>query len=324
MNNAISNGPFKDIIPLYINYKQSQGYKYEAGAYQLKRMDDFFEKCGYKKLELTEEMVHNYCKRKTESESSDSIYRRQELMKKFAIFLKDCGYKNVYVYNYDYIKVTSDFSQYIYSTNEIKNIFNYIDNNDVRNDLNMKDGNFNHNIRIIIRLLYCCGLRRNEALYLKLNDININDGLITIKDSKNYCSRVIPVSNTLNDILKKHIENLKLSDNDFIFKKSNNKVYDKHFSEKFKLILKKLNIYTEKGNNPRLHDLRFTFAVKALEKLQEEGQDLYCTLPILSVYMGHKNIKSTEYYLKYTKSTRDNINNKMKEFNSNIFIKAGN
>ena len=64
--------------------------------------------------------------------------------------------------------------------------------------------------------------------------------------------------------------------------------------------------------------------VKALEKMQEEGQDIYCTLPILSVYMGHKDVKSTEYYLKYTKVVRNKINIQMEKFNYDIFEKEGN
>ena len=51
--------------------------------------------------------------------------------------------------------------------------------------------------------------------------------------------------------------------------------------------------------------------------MQQEGQDIYCTLPILSVYMGHKNIKSTEY----TENTRNIIRSKMQDFNSDIFLK---
>ena len=42
MNNAVFKGPFKDIIPLYIKYMQSQGYKYEAGIQQLKALDEYF------------------------------------------------------------------------------------------------------------------------------------------------------------------------------------------------------------------------------------------------------------------------------------------
>ena len=144
---------------------------------------------------------------------------------------------------------------------------------------------------------------------------------ITIKESKGNCSRVLPVSDSLLLDLKEHINNINMLENDYMFKKSNGKQYSRHFTDTYKKILKRLNIVTRTGKIPRLHDLRFTYAVKALEKMQQEGQDIYCTLPILSVYMGHKNIKSTEYYLQYTENTRNIIRSKIQDFNSDIFLK---
>ena len=324
MNNAVFKGPFKDIIPLYIKYMQSQGYKYEAGIQQLKALDEYFRTNRFTNIEITEEIAINFCKRRNEKESANTIYKRQHIIKSFALFLQSQGYNNIYVYNYEYIKEKSMFQPYIFTDEEINKIFNYIDNTDLQEVLNIRDLNFNQNTRMLLKLIYCCGLRKSEALYLKLNDVDINKGTILIRESKNYCSRIIPISNSLVLELKNHIKSNIFTNNDYLFTKSNGKIYDKHFSEKFKLILKQLNIATETGNNPRLHDLRFTFAVKALEKMQEEGQDVYCTLPILSVYMGHKNVKSTEYYLKYTKVVRNKINIQMEKFNYDIFEKEGN
>lgn len=323
MNSCEFKGPFKDIIPLYIKYKQSQGYECKSSIQQLQHLDKYFVEHGYTKQIITEEIAINYCKRKNEKESNNTIYKRQHIIKDLALFLRENGYKDIYVYNYNYIKRASSFTQYIFSDNEIAKLFKYLDEKDIRADLKVKDLNFNQNCRMIIKLLYCCGLRKSEALYLKVEDIDFSLGTILIKESKHYCTRRIPISNTLNESLKTHIELMKLEQCDYLLKKSNGKLYDKHFSDKFKLILKNINIASDSGNSARLHDLRFTFAVKALEKMQNEGQDIYCTLPILSVYMGHKKVTSTEYYLKYTQTVRNRINNKMIQFNNEIFFKGG-
>ena len=55
------------------------------------------------------------------------------------------------------------------------------------------------------------------------------------------------------------------------------------------------------GRYPRIQDLRHTFAVHSLEQSIDLGLDPYCSLPALSIYMGHKRIESTEYYLPLTK-----------------------
>ena len=51
------------------------------------------------------------------------------------------------------------------------------------------------------------------------------------------------------------------------------------------------------GRLPRIHDLRHTFCCHAFEAMKERGFDLYYSLPILSVYIGHQGIRDTERYL---------------------------
>lgn len=55
-----------------------------------------------------------------------------------------------------------------------------------------------------------------------------------------------------------------------------------------------------KGQGPRLHDIRHTFAVHVLQKWIKEEADLSAMLPILSTYMGHKSVRSTAQYLRLT------------------------
>ena len=55
-----------------------------------------------------------------------------------------------------------------------------------------------------------------------------------------------------------------------------------------------------KGQGPRLHDIRHTFAVHVLQKWISEEADLTAMIPILSTYMGHKSIRSTARYLRLT------------------------
>lgn len=66
----------------------------------------------------------------------------------------------------------------------------------------------------------------------------------------------------------------------------------------FKRFFKKAEIYTSFGKLPRVHDFRHTFSVHSLQQMTEKGMDIYCTLPFLSSFLGHKNIYSTEKYLR--------------------------
>lgn len=58
----------------------------------------------------------------------------------------------------------------------------------------------------------------------------------------------------------------------------------------------------DEGRPIRTHDIRHSFAIATLEKMVEQGRDVYVTLPLLSAFMGHANICDTEYYLRFLPS----------------------
>ena len=96
---------------------------------------------------------------------------------------------------------------------------------------------------------------------------------------------------------------MKIKDNDYLFPLYNGEKYSLDISKRFKRIIIKLGI----NSKARIHDLRHTFAVHTLEKMVNEKQDVYCTLPILSKYMGHSKVTSTEHYLRLVESNYKNI-----------------
>jgi integrase len=59
------------------------------------------------------------------------------------------------------------------------------------------------------------------------------------------------------------------------------------------------------GPAPRVHDLRFTFAVHALLRWYRTGADVQARLPALSTYLGHVSVVSTEYYLVFLQATAE-------------------
>lgn len=69
----------------------------------------------------------------------------------------------------------------------------------------------------------------------------------------------------------------------------------------FRQILRAAGIsHGGRGQGPRPHDLRHTFAVHCLIRWYREGLDLDTQLPVLATYMGHRSIKGTQRYLRLT------------------------
>jgi integrase len=71
------------------------------------------------------------------------------------------------------------------------------------------------------------------------------------------------------------------------------------FGHMMRKLFRAAGVRTSAGRSPRVHDLRFTFAVHALLRWYRAGVDVQVRLPALSVYMGHVSIVSTQYYLTF-------------------------
>ena len=74
--------------------------------------------------------------------------------------------------------------------------------------------------------------------------------------------------------------------------------YSPHgLSENWQFLCLTTGVLNERGRPPRLHDLRHSFAVAALDRWYRQGVNVQSKLPHLATYLGHVSIVSTHYYL---------------------------
>jgi integrase len=64
-------------------------------------------------------------------------------------------------------------------------------------------------------------------------------------------------------------------------------------------LFEQADVHDGEGRRPRLHDVRHSFAMQALIRCYRRGEDVQTLLPKLALYMGHVNIVSTAYYLRF-------------------------
>lgn len=297
----IFEGAFKNVIPRYIEYKKSLGYTYNYDyTKRLRQMSNFFvQNYHNSKVILTQEMVLDFIK-KRDNEASSTICSRCAVIRGFASFLVKQGYNDIYILPNQYIpKKSTNFIPYIFSKEQINLLCNIIDNY----KFGSKYLNEHKIYSALIRLLYGCGLRISEALSLKVSEIDFTNSIIHILKSKNNCSRIVYMSDSLSSYIKKYICENKLSTTDLLFPNSERQIYSRNsVYMKFKNFFEMANIYTSNNKTPRVHDFRHTYAVHALQKMIDNGMDIYCTLPYLSSFLGHVNIQSTEHYLRLVES----------------------
>lgn len=169
-------------------------------------------------------------------------------------------------------------------------------------------------IRLAILLLYTCGLRRGELLRLTLGDYNPVEATLFIHSTKFHKERLIPLSTTVDAELRAHLEQrqrrgLPMTVSSPIIWNSASTSGGRAYTgtglrNNWRLLCASLKILNRKGIPPRIHDLRHSFAVNALLRWYNNGEDLMVKLPHLATYMGHVNIVSTQYYLSFVESLR--------------------
>jgi len=161
----------------------------------------------------------------------------------------------------------------------------------------------------LYRLLYSTGIRIGEAISLKNEDFDCNRHYIIIKKTKNQQQRLVPLNSSMLQILLQYkearesmpLDNTTASNNSFFISPSGRPLTKSSVYNWFRVILKKCGIpHIGKNHGPRVHDIRHTCAVHSLMNQVRSGADIYCVLPVLSVFLGHKTIKGTEKYVRLT------------------------
>ncbi|WP_296559037.1 tyrosine-type recombinase/integrase [uncultured Acetobacterium sp.] len=144
-------------------------------------------------------------------------------------------------------------------------------------------------------------------------------------NGKNDVSRIVVVSDSLlsllQDYYQKHLKNARPED--FFVHGSNGDEYCQTvLYQKFHQLLDQASIPRRSdGGRQRLHDLRHTFCVRALEMMQTKGFDLYTSLPLLSIYLGHKHLTETEYYLRMLEDHFGTVLEKTASYSPGLFPK---
>ena len=291
---------FKNELKELIIFKRSMGYKYsDKYIRNFIILDKFFNSINLTKKEITEDVYNKWCQQK-ENESINNFAYRYYKLKVFIDYLKQNNYDNIYFKELN-IKQQVQISIHIFSEQEFKKIVYFIDHYDYKL-LSEKQS-----IPIIFRLLYGCGFRISEVLDLKVSDINLVNGTITISNGKNYVTRCIPISDSLLCILKDYLSNKSIRLDDYLFANNKNNKFNYYNVYKvFKSSVDKYNILNNKTIKTRIHDLRHSFITNSYKKLIGLNYNTYNALLLISKYVGHKGIKEVEYYIKAV-NLEDNI-----------------
>ena len=162
--------------------------------------------------------------------------------------------------------------------------------------------------RTVLLLLYGAGLRISEAIGLTLTDVDLSERILTIRNTKFYKTRLVPIGPGLASVLTTYYEQRSrlplpiARDSAFFCTRSGCRLFYTNVGALFRRIRAAAGIVCppDEPRPPRLHDLRHTAAVHRVLAWYRSGQDVQLLLPKLATYLGHANITSTQRYLQMT------------------------
>lgn len=299
-----------ELLIKYRDIKLASGVKDVSIDRYISYMDDFFYDNNIDKIIYTKELHSIWVKERNDLEGYYVRYIRNNYLIEFLSFVKSLGY-DVYIPRRFPYKA-SNFVAYIYKDEELVKYFEYIDS-----FFSYKDPMVALYVPIVFRILIGCGTRIGETLALKVEDVDIDEGIIHLKETKNSRFRSIPVSPSLLSLIKQYCDKclyLKTKKDFFFSHKDGRKVDEQSIYHIHRKALDYAGIpYIGSTSGPRLHDLRHTFAVNSLKQFDMKGYDLNNVLPILKQYLGHTNISATEKYLQLVSQNFNDVLNKTKD-----------
>jgi integrase len=154
----------------------------------------------------------------------------------------------------------------------------------------------------LLGLIAATGLRSSEALDLRLDDV-LSDGVLRIRKTKFGKSRLVPLHPSAVEALGQYLERRRrrfAPTTDHVFLSAGNRrISSGLVAYTFRRILGLAGI-ARRPRAPRIHDLRHTFATRALERCPTEREAVAHHFVALATYLGHADIANTYWYLQAT------------------------
>jgi integrase/recombinase XerD len=186
---------------------------------------------------------------------------------------------------------------YLYNDEEIKGLL------EAALKLPPADGLWRWTYHCLLGLLAVSGMRISEAIGLKLEDVDLNEGVLTVRGTKFGKSRLVP----LHVLTRQVLADYKLRRDDFLaggpapyffVSKRGKRLDGAEVRRTFYQLSRQIGLRGPcSSSGPRLHDFRHRFAVQTLLRWYRAGEDVERRLPVLSTYLGHVHVSDTYWYL---------------------------
>ncbi len=285
----------------YVALKQSMGMKFETEAALL---HSFVKEMGdaVAVATVTSKDVLRYLNGRKAGPVTLFWHRKHDALKGFWEFAIRRDYTDRSPVPIHRAKEPVRFIPYIYSREELKRLLDGVTSYQ-KKWLKLEPVT----LRAMLLLLYGAGLRTSEALHLTCADVDLSGATLTIRESKFYKMRRIALNAQLCGVLSEYDHNRRQREHarsdaaPFFTYKDGSAVARYVLEDAFLRLRAYVGVKRQNARyQPRLHDLRHTFAVHRLTAWYRTGADVQSLLPGLSTHLGHLCLNGTQRYLTMT------------------------
>ncbi|MGH3417947.1 MAG: tyrosine-type recombinase/integrase, partial [Actinocrinis sp.] len=281
------------MVDTLVAARRAGGFRYDRQARVLARFVEHCGREGYADGSVIQEAVEGFLYGRHLKAST--IRREEIVLRDLAQHARQFGWPAWAPATLTRVKAQHRPPPYVFSDEEIRRLFCAIDSQPLSEDSNraLVDP-------VLFRVLYATGLRISEALNLRLRDVDPARATLEVRDSKNRENRIVPITRRLAGTLQAYIAaahpNPEPADHLFHTGDPARPADKSTIYNRLRRYLADADIPHFRGG-PHVHSLRHGFAVQNLRRWASGGTDLAVMLPYLSAYMGHSDLRGTQYYL---------------------------
>jgi integrase len=284
------------LIEQYISFQQSLGSPFTTDAFILRR---FGRACGARTSIAGVRVEHVDAFLGKAQPITETWFSKLSRVRSFFRYAVSRGYMTTAPLPTIMPKHPPAFVPYIYTRDELRRLLEVIESHP-QGSSTLEP----MTIRTMILLYYGAGLRLCEAINPTRADVDLNGSVLTIRNTKFGKTRLVPVGPQLNRVLVEYDRTRprrRPADAPFFTRRGSRPVHPLKFEVKFRVLCDRAGIHrTDARQQPRIHDLRHTFAVHRLTSWYQQGADVQRLLHHLSVYLGHVHLQATQVYLSMT------------------------
>lgn len=293
------------LIEEYIFYREASDHWNESSyAPTLLIFDRYCSKEYPNAQELSQEMVDTWCS-KRDTEENNSCRSRIYPIISFLRYIKSRGKIDIVVPELP-CKTSRTYIPHAFTGKELQEFFNACDT--ITGIRTPEQRARKVTVPVFFRLLYSSGIRTTEARSIRVEDVDLNDGVLNIRYSKGYGQHFIVLHDSMLEVMRKF--------DTVICQTHPNRTYffparkDKHHTRGWvQLNFRKL---WDKKNTAyaTAYELRHHYATANINRWIGEGMGFHSKFLYLSKSMGHSVLESTEYYYSLTPGLSDILKDK--------------